>query len=254
MLSSFFIARPIFAWVLSICIMALGAISILTLPIEQYPDIAPPGVNVTANYPGASAKTVEDSVTQILEQQIKGIDGLLYFSSSSSSAGQARISLSFNQNTNPDTAQVQVQNAVNQALSRLPQEVQQQGITVTKSQGDSLLVFALYDESGSRSSVDISDYMVSTLQDPLSRVDGVGEITVFGAQYAMRIWLDPHKLNSYGLMPSDVRTAIEAQNTQITAGELGALPTRDGQALNATVTLRLYILLKKYINNLLNKF
>ena len=169
--------------------MALGTISILTLPIEQYPDIAPPGVNVTANYPGASAKTVEDSVTQILEQQIKGIDGLLYFSSSSSSAGQARISLSFDQNTNPDTAQVQVQNAVNQALSRLPQEVQQQGITVTKSQGDSLLVFALYDESGTRSSVDISDYMVSTLQDPLSRVDGVGEITVFGAQYAMRIWL-----------------------------------------------------------------
>jgi len=236
MLSSFFIARPIFAWVLSICIMALGTISILTLPIEQYPDIAPPGVNVTANYPGASAKTVEDSVTQILEQQIKGIDGLLYFSSSSSSAGQARISLSFNQKTNPDTAQVQVQNAVNQALSRLPQEVQQQGITVTKSQGDSLLVFALYDESNTRTSVDISDYMVSTLQDPLSRVDGVGEITVFGAQYAMRIWLDPHKLNSYGLMPSDVRTAIEAQNAQITAGELGALPTRDGQALNATVT------------------
>ncbi|EXH77844.1 MULTISPECIES: multidrug efflux RND transporter permease subunit AdeE [Acinetobacter calcoaceticus/baumannii complex] len=236
MLSSFFIARPIFAWVLSICIMALGTISILTLPIEQYPDIAPPGVNVTANYPGASAKTVEDSVTQILEQQIKGIDGLLYFSSSSSSAGQARISLSFNQKTNPDTAQVQVQNAVNQALSRLPQEVQQQGITVTKSQGDSLLVFALYDESNTRTSVDISDYMVSTLQDPLSRVDGVGEITVFGAQYAMRIWLDPHKLNSYGLMPSDVRTAIEAQNAQITAGELGALPTRERQALNATVT------------------
>lgn len=236
MLSSFFIARPIFVWVLSICIMAMGAISIFTLSVEQYPDIAPPGVNVTANYPGASASTVEDSVTQILEQQIKGIDGLLYFSSTSSSAGQARISLSFDQNTNPDTAQVQVQNAVNQALSRLPQEVQQQGITVTKSQGDSLLVFALYDESGARSDVDISDYMVSTLQDPLSRVDGVGEITVFGAQYAMRIWLDPHKLNSYSLMPSDVRVAIEAQNTQITAGELGALPTKENQALNATVT------------------
>lgn len=236
MLSSFFIARPIFAWVLSICIMAMGAISIFTLSVEQYPDIAPPGVNVKANYPGASASTVEDSVTQILEQQIKGIDGLLYFSSTSSSAGQTRISLSFDQNTNPDTAQVQVQNAVNQALSRLPQEVQQQGITVTKSQGDSLLVFALYDESGARSDVDISDYMVSTLQDPLSRIDGVGEITVFGAQYAMRIWLDPHKLNSYSLMPSDVRAAIEAQNTQITAGELGALPTKENQALNATVT------------------
>jgi multidrug efflux pump len=236
MLPSFFIARPIFAWVLSICIMAMGAISILTLSVEQYPDIAPPGVNVTANYPGASARTVEDSVTQILEQQIKGIDGLLYFSSTSSSAGQARISLSFDQNTNPDTAQVQVQNSVNQALSRLPQEVQQQGITVTKSQGDSLLVFALYDESGTKTDVDISDYMVSTLQDPLSRVDGVGEITVFGAQYAMRIWLDPHKLNSFSLMPSDVRAAIEAQNTQITAGEIGALPTKENQALNATVT------------------
>ena len=236
MLPSFFIARPIFAWVLSICIMAMGTISILTLSVEQYPDIAPPGVNVTANYPGASASTVEDSVTQILEQQIKGIDGLLYFSSTSSSAGQARISLSFDQNTNPDTAQVQVQNSVNQALSRLPQEVQQQGITVTKSQGDSLLVFALYDESGTKTDVDISDYMVSTLQDPLSRVDGVGEITVFGAQYAMRIWLDPHKLNSFSLMPSDVRAAIEAQNTQITAGEIGALPTKENQALNATVT------------------
>ncbi|WP_353169396.1 multidrug efflux RND transporter permease subunit AdeE [Acinetobacter sp.] len=236
MLSSFFIARPIFAWVLSICIMAMGAISIFTLSVEQYPDIAPPGVNITATYAGASASTVEDSVTQILEQQIKGIDGLLYFSSSSSSAGQARISLSFDQKTNPDTAQVQVQNAVNQALSRLPQEVQQQGITVTKSQGDSLLVFALYDESGTKSDVDISDYMVSTLQDPLSRVDGVGEITVFGAQYAMRIWLNPHKLNSYNLMPSDVRTAIEAQNTQITAGELGSLPTNENQALNVTVT------------------
>lgn len=236
MLSSFFIARPIFAWVLSICIMAMGAISIFTLSVEQYPDIAPPGVNITATYAGASASTVEDSVTQILEQQIKGIDGLLYFSSSSSSAGQARISLSFDQKTNPDTAQVQVQNAVNQALSRLPQEVQQQGITVTKSQGDSLLVFALYDESGTKSDVDISDYMVSTLQDPLSRVDGVGEITVFGAQYAMRIWLNPHKLNSYNLIPSDVRTAIEAQNTQITAGELGSLPTNENQALNVTVT------------------
>lgn len=236
MLSSFFIARPIFAWVLSICIMAMGAISIFTLSVEQYPDIAPPGVNITATYAGASASTVEDSVTQILEQQIKGIDGLLYFSSSSSSAGQARISLSFDQKTNPDTAQVQVQNAVNQALSRLPQEVQQQGITVTKSQGDSLLVFALYDESGTKSDVDISDYMVSTLQDPLNRIDGVGEITVFGAQYAMRIWLNPHKLNSYNLMPSDVRTAIEAQNTQITAGELGSLPTNENQALNVTVT------------------
>ena len=236
MLAHFFVFRPVFAAVLAICIMAAGILALLTLPVEQYPDIAPPGVTVTANYPGASAKTVEDSVTQVIEQQIKGIDGLLYFSSTSSSAGQARISLSFDQQTNPDIAQVQVQNAVNQANSRLPQEVQQQGITVTKSQGDSLMVVALYDTSGQMDNVDINDYLVSALQDPLSRVDGVGETTVFGAQYAMRIWLDPLRLSSYGLMPSDVQTAVEAQNAQVTSGELGSLPTLPGQAMNATVT------------------
>lgn len=236
MLAHFFVFRPVFAAVLAICIMAAGALALWTLPVEQYPDIAPPGVTVTANYPGASAKTVEDSVTQIIEQQIKGIDGLLYFSSTSSSAGQARISLSFEQQTDPDIAQVQVQNAVNQATSRLPQEVQQQGITVTKSQGDSLMVVALYDTQGRMDSVDINDFLVSSLQDPLSRVDGVGETTVFGAQYAMRVWLNPIKLSGYGLMPSDVQAAIEAQNAQVTSGEIGALPTMDGQALNATVT------------------
>ena len=236
MLAHFFVFRPVFAAVLAICIMAAGALALWTLPVEQYPDIAPPGVTVTANYPGASAKTVEDSVTQIIEQQIKGIDGLLYFSSTSSSAGQARISLSFEQQTDPDIAQVQVQNAVNQATSRLPQEVQQQGISVTKSQGDSLMVVALYDTQGRMDSVDINDFLVSSLQDPLSRVDGVGETTVFGAQYAMRVWLNPIKLSGYGLMPSDVQAAIEAQNAQVTSGEIGALPTMDGQALNATVT------------------
>ncbi|CAI2422234.1 Probable efflux pump membrane transporter TtgB [Serratia proteamaculans] len=236
MLAHFFVFRPVFAAVLAICIMAAGILALLTLPVEQYPDIAPPGVTVTANYPGAAAKTVEDSITQVIEQQIKGIDGLLYFSSTSSSAGQARISLSFDQQTDPDIAQVQVQNAVNQANSRLPQEVQQQGITVTKSQGDSLMVVALYDTSGQMDNVDINDYLVSSLQDPLSRVDGVGETTVFGAQYAMRIWLDPLRLTSYGLMPSDVQAAVEAQNAQVTSGELGSLPTEPGQAMNATVT------------------
>lgn len=236
MLAHFFVFRPVFAAVLAICIMAAGILALLTLPVEQYPDIAPPGVTVTANYPGAAAKTVEDSITQVIEQQIKGIDGLLYFSSTSSSAGQARISLSFDQQTDPDIAQVQVQNAVNQANSRLPQEVQQQGITVTKSQGDSLMVVALYDTSGQMNNVDINDYLVSSLQDPLSRVDGVGETTVFGAQYAMRIWLDPLRLTSYGLMPSDVQAAVEAQNAQVTSGELGSLPTEPGQAMNATVT------------------
>ncbi|THJ35714.1 efflux RND transporter permease subunit [Lampropedia aestuarii] len=238
MLARFFVARPIFAWVLSICVMAIGALSIFTLPVEQYPDIAPPGVNISATYPGASAKTVEDSVIQVLEQQIKGIDGLLYFSSTSSSNGQARISLSFEQSTNPDTAQVQVQNAVNQAISRLPQEVQQQGLTVTKSQGDSLMVVALYDETATMSGTDIADYLASNMQDPISRIDGVGEITVYGSQYAMRIWLDPFKLNSFAMMPSDVRSAILAQNIQVTAGELGGLPTLDDQVLNATVTVQ----------------
>ncbi|KLD73948.1 efflux RND transporter permease subunit [Xanthomonas hyacinthi] len=236
MLARFFIARPIFAWVLAICIMAAGAIAVFTLPVEQYPDIAPPTVNVTATYNGASAQTVEDSVTQVIEQQIKGIDHLLYFSSTSSSSGQARISITFDQAANPDIAQVQVQNAVNQALNRLPQEVQQQGVTVAKSQGDSLMVVALYDSTDKLDNVDISDFLVSTLQDPISRINGVGEINVFGAQYAMRVWLDPHKLNAYQLMPGDVRSAIEAQNTQVTAGELGALPTGAEQALNATVT------------------
>ncbi|WP_045760566.1 efflux RND transporter permease subunit [Xanthomonas albilineans] len=236
MLPRFFIHRPIFAWVLAICIMAAGAIAVFTLPVEQYPDIAPPTVNVSATYNGASAQTVEDSVTQVIEQQIKGIDHLLYFSSTSSSSGQARISITFDQGANPDIAQVQVQNAVNQALNRLPQEVQQQGVTVAKSQGDSLMVVALYDTTDKLDNVDISDFLVSTLQDPISRIDGVGEINVFGAQYAMRVWLDPHKLDAYKLMPSDVRSAILAQNTQVTAGELGALPTVADQALNATVT------------------
>lgn len=238
MLAKFFIQRPVFAAVVAICIMAAGLLALFTLPVEQYPDIAPPGVNITANYPGASAKTVEDSVTQVIEQQIKGIDGLLYFSSNSSSAGQARISLSFAQETNPDIAQVQVQNAVNQAVTRLPQEVQQQGISVTKSQGDSLMVVALYDTSRSLSNIDINDYLISNLQDPLSRVDGVGETTVFGAQYAMRIWLDPYKLTSFGLMPSDVQTAVEAQNAQVTSGEIGSQPAPAEQYLNATVTVQ----------------
>ncbi|QNR96579.1 efflux RND transporter permease subunit [Stenotrophomonas sp. 169] len=236
MLSRFFIHRPIFAWVLAISIMALGSIAVLQLPVEQYPDIAPPQINITANYTGASAQTVEDSVTQVIEQQIKGIDHLLYFSSSSSSAGQARITVTFDQQADPDIAQVQVQNSVNQAINRLPQEVQQQGVTVAKSQGDSLMVVALYDTTGKMQRVDVSDFLSSSVQDPMSRIPGVGEIDVFGAPYAMRIWMDPHQLRAYSLMPSDVRSAIEAQNTQVTAGELGGLPAMDGQSLNATVT------------------
>ncbi len=235
-MSRFFIDRPIFAWVLAIVVMALGTLALITLPIERYPDIAPPTVSVSATYSGASAKTVEDSVTQVLEQQIRGIDNLLYFSSTSSASGQVRISLTFAQGTDPDTAQVQVQNSISSAINRLPQIVQQQGVRVSKSQGDSLLVLGLYDTTDRLSPVEISDYLVNHIEPVLSRINGVGDTNVFGSQYAMRIWLNPEKLNSYRLMPSDIKAAVESQNTQVTAGEIGALPAPSDQYLNVNVT------------------
>jgi multidrug efflux pump len=238
MISRIFIDRPIFAWVISIVIMLGGAGAIVFLPVEQYPDIAPPSVNIRATYPGASAETLETSVTQIVEQQLTGIDGLIYFSSSSDSAGNARITVTFEKGTDPDTAQVQVQNQVQQALSRLPQPVQQQGLRVTKSSTDFLMVISVYDETDRVTNSDVSDWLVSNLQDPLARLQGVGDVNVFGAQYAMRIWLDPYKLRSFTLMPSDVISAIEAQNTQVAAGQVGAQPAPAGQMLNATVTSR----------------
>lgn len=235
-MSRFFIYRPIFACVLAILVMALGLLSIIKLPIERYPDIAPPQVSISATYRGATAKTVEDSVTQILEQQIRGIDNLLYFSSSSSASGQARLNLTFAQGTDPNVAQVQVQNSISSTLSRLPQSVQEQGVTVTKSQGDALMVLGAYDTSRKMSSVQISDYLVNHIEPVLGRISGIGETSVFGSQYAMRIWLNPDKLNSYALMPSDIRAAVEAQNTQVTAGEIGALPAPQDQYLNVNVT------------------
>ena len=236
MLASFFVNRPIFAWVIAIVIMLAGAASIRTLPVAQYPDVAPPTVSINANYVGASAETVENSVTQILEQQLTGLDGLLYFSSSSSSNGSANIQVTFESGTNPDTAQVQVQNKVQQALPRLPSAVQQQGISVTKSQNDFLMIVAVFDESNRATAYDIADFMVSNIQDPIARVHGVGGVQVFGSQYAMRIWLDPAKLLSYSLMPSDIRAAIEAQNAQVSAGKIGGMPSAASQQLNATVT------------------
>ena len=238
MLARFFVNRPIFAWVIAIVIMLAGAMSIGVLPVAQYPDVAPPTVNINATYTGASAETVENSVTQIIEQQLTGIDGLLYFSSSSSSSGSASISVTFKQGTNPDTAQVQVQNKVQQALTRMPAAVQSLGVTVTKSQSDFLMIAAVYDETDKATDVDVADYLASNLQDPIARVDGVGGVNVFGAQYAMRIWLDPKKLAAYQLMPSDVQSAIEAQNAQVSAGKIGALPSPEGQQLNATVTAK----------------
>jgi multidrug efflux pump len=235
-LSQFFIERPVFAWVIAIVIALMGVLAIDTLPITQYPTIAPPAVTINASYPGASADTVQNSVTQVIEQQLTGVDNLLYFSSSSSSNGQVSITATFAPGTNPDIAQVQVQNKVQQAIPTLPQEVQQQGVVVLKSQSSFLLVVALYDDSGRYTNIDISDFMASKLQDPLSRVSGVGQAQVFGAPYAMRIWLDPFKLNSYSLTPTDVQNAVLAQNVQVSAGELGAQPTIPGQQLDATVT------------------
>ncbi|WP_420008224.1 efflux RND transporter permease subunit [Xanthomonas sacchari] len=238
-MARFFIDRPIFAWVIAIVITLAGALSILSLPLEQYPNIAPPSINVSATYTGASAETVQNSVTQILEQQMTGLDHLLYMTSSSSSAGSASITLTFESGTDPDTAQVQVQNKVSQGEAMLPEAVQSNGVTVTKSMGSSMfMVLAFTSEDGSMDSTDIGDYMVSTLQDPISRLDGVGGVNVFGSEYSMRIWLDPEKLRTYALMPSDVSSAISAQNADVSSGALGALPAVQGQQLNATVTSR----------------
>ncbi len=236
MLANFFAHRPVFAWVISIAIMLAGVSAIRTLPVAQYPDVAPPSVNISAFYTGASAETVENSVTQVLEQQLTGIDGLLYFSSTSSSAGQANINVTFAQGTDADVAQVQVQNKVQQAVPRLPPAVQQGGIVVSKSQSNFLTIVAVYDSTDKAKESDIADYLASTLQDPIARVDGVGAIRVFGSGYAMRIWLDPAKLQSFQLMPSDIQAAVAAQNVQVSAGKIGAMPAPPGQQLNATVT------------------
>lgn len=238
MIAKFFIFRPIFAWVISLIIMISGVVSLYLLPVEQYPDIAPPQINIFATYTGASAQTVENSVTQIIEQQLTGLDGMLYFSSSSSSSGRSRISIVFNQGVNPDIAQVQVQNKVEQILSKLPDDVQRQGVRVYKSQTDFLMLASVYDSTGKANRTDISDFLVSNLQDSIARIDGVGEVTVYGGQYAMRIWLDPYKLEKYNLIPLDIQNAINAQNSQASAGRLGAMPTLDNQQLSVTVTAR----------------
>ncbi len=235
-MSRFFIERPIFASVIAIVIMIAGALAIGRLPIEQYPSIAPPAVQINGTFPGASAQTVETSVTQVIEQQLIGLDHLLYFSSTSSSNGEVQISVTFAPGTNPDIAQVQVQNKLQQATPLLPLAVQQQGLTVAKSQSAFLMVVALYDTENRYTNVDIADYMNSYLVDAIGRVNGVGSVRVFGGQYAIRIWLDPYKLDSFKLMASDVRNAVLAQNVQVATGEVGGLPSPPGQQLNATIT------------------
>ena len=234
-MARFFIDRPIFAWVVAIVIMLAGALAIYRLPVAQYPDIAPPAVSITASYPGASAKTLEDTVTQVIEQRMKGIDGLKYMSSTSDGTGQMEIKLTFEAGTNPDIAQVQVQNKLALATPLLPEVVQRQGIQVTKATSNFLLVLGFFSTDGSMTETDLADYVASSVQDTISRVEGVGDVTLFGAQYAMRIWLDPDKLNNFKLMPSDVVLALQAQNAQVSAGQIGGNPAVAGQQIAATV-------------------
>jgi multidrug efflux pump len=234
-ISTFFIDRPIFAWVIAIAITLTGVLAIPRMPISQYPSVAPPAVQIQARYPGASGEVVEKTITQVIEQELSALDGFLYLSASSNSNGQASITVSFEPGTDPDTAQVQVQNRVQQAVPRLPQQVQQQGITVRKAGSSNALMVTLYDTTKQLRAGDLADYLNSNIQDPVSRISGVGEVQIFGGQYAMRIWLDPYKLKAYALTPADVQAAIQAENVQVSAGQIGAQPAIPGQRLNAIV-------------------
>jgi len=235
-MARFFIDRPIFAWVIALILMLAGVLAIKSLPVSQYPKIAPPTVVISANYPGASAKTVEDSVTQIIEQNMTGLDHMRYITSTSDSFGNAQVTITFNAEADPDIAQVQVQNKLQTAMTLLPQEVQAQGVRVNKATSGFLMVVGFISSNGSMNKADIADFIGSTIKDPLSRVPGVGETTLFGAQYAMRIWLDPLKLTQYNLTTADVVAAIQSQNAQVAAGQFGGAPAVKGQELNATIT------------------
>ena len=253
-MSRFFINRPIFAWVLAILVMLVGIISVVSLPIEQYPAIAPPTIAVSANYPGANAQTVEDSVVQVIEQRLKGLDGLMYIKSSSSSNGGASVTLFFENGTDVDTAQVQVQNKLQSAMSSLPESVQRQGVNVNKSSSGFLVVQGFVSEDGSMDRADIGDYINSNVVDQLSRIEGVGEVQAFGSSYAMRIWLDPERLRSYNMVPSDVVNAVRAQNAQVSAGQVGQAPANvDQQVINATVTVQSYLTTPDEFKNILLK-
>mgnify|MGYP003575147371 CR=1 FL=1 len=237
-MARFFIDRPVFAWVISIIIMLAGALSIFKLPIAQYPEVAPPSVSIGINYPGASAQTVQDTVIQIIEQGLTGIDRVQYMSSTSDSSGRGDVTLTFLAGTDPDIAQVQVQNKLQTSMPLLPQEVQQQGIRVTKSSAGFLMVLGFVSADGAMDKYDIADYVAANVQDQLSRVNGVGQIQLFGSQYAMRIWLDANKLATYNLTSVDVVTAVRAQNAQIAAGELGGTPALPGQQINASIVVQ----------------
>ena len=234
-MSHFFIDRPIFAWVIALLLMLGGGLAIKSLSVNQFPDVAPPAISLSVVYPGASAKTVQDTVVQVIEQQLNGLDGLRYISSESNSDGSMQIIATFEQGTDPDIAQVQIQNKLQLATPLLPEEVQRQGIRVAKFKINFMMVIALVSKSGKYTQGDLADYIVSNLQDPIARTQGVGDFLLFGSQYAMRLWLDPEKLNSYQLTPQDVISAVRAQNVQVSAGKLGGLPTSQGVQLQATV-------------------
>ncbi|HKL83674.1 MAG TPA: efflux RND transporter permease subunit, partial [Desulfobacter sp.] len=236
MIADFFIKRPIFAWVIALAIMGAGILSITSLPVEQYPSIAAPKVSISATYPGASAQTLENTVTQIIEQNLTGIDNLRYIQSESSSSGRASITLTFETGTDPDIAQVQTQNKVSQAESSLPQAVQRLGVSVRKAGSSYALIVAFYSKDDSYGRNDISDFLASNLEEPLSRVDGVGQIQTFGPEYAMRIWLNPQSMNNYNITTQDVVAAVQEQNVQLATGELGGAPSVEGQQFNATIT------------------
>ncbi|TCV94427.1 efflux RND transporter permease subunit [Biostraticola tofi] len=252
-MAKYFIDRPIFAWVIAIIIMLAGALSIMKLPIEQYPAIAPPSIQVTASYPGADATTLQDSVTQVIEQNMNGIDHLMYMSSSSDSSGTAIITLTFESGTNPDIAQVQVQNKLQLAMPLLPQDVQQQGVQVQKSSASFLMVAGFISSDPTMTQQDIADYVGSNIKDPLSRAEGVGEVQLFGAQYAMRIWMDPNKLNNFKLTPVDVISALTVQNNQVAAGQLGGTPPIPGQQLNSSIILQTRLKTTEEFGNILLK-
>ncbi len=252
-MAHFFIHRPIFAWVISLVIMLAGIITLTNMPIAQYPTIAPPTVTIAATYPGASAETVENTVTQIIEQQMNGLDGLRYISSNSAGNGSASITLNFEQGIDPDIAQVQVQNKLQSATALLPDDVQRQGVKVTKSGASFLQVLAFYSPDESLSADDIKDYVNSNISEPLSRVAGVGEVQVFGGSYAMRIWMDPAKMASLQVTPSDIAQAIRTQNAQVAVGQLGGAPSIQGQALNATVTAQSLLQTPEQFSNIFLK-
>src|SRR5271157_1704565 len=238
MLSRFFLQRPVFAWVIAIILMVAGALAIYKLPISQYPPIAPPSIAIAAFYPGASAETVENSVTQIVEQKMTGFDKMLYLSATSDSSGSSRIELTFAPSTDPDLAWAQVQNKLQLATASLPEVVQRQGVMVSKSTRNYLLVVGLISEDGSMDGNDLRDYAQSSLEKVLSRVPGVGEVDEFGSQYSMRVWLNPDKLTEYNMTIGDVTTALQAYNVEVSAGQFGGAPAEKGQRLNASIIVQ----------------